>query len=377
MLLKLDKDHKKALVEILARYAGNPLGAGPKVFFQNLVASANLPPQWILQTVGGWTGFPKIDALSLIDWAIIKRTNTVDPRYTTLGSILEAFLQQEPSLEDSLTIATILIVYNLIRDEVLLDKIREHYMIPWVDNSTIGEAEGYWPSFEWRGPELEEELQAFFSSASNWHDMGFLQQGVARAKSVCCVETDLNSGTGFLIAPTLILTNYHVLVPNEKFDIQGQVQKTTLRFGFIAASNGDIPDGRTFKAKQIVRYSKVEELDYVLLEVESDIQSEESIEPAPLELNLPRTKSPLNIIHHPRGDVMKLSTSENGVTGVYKEKGLVQYVTRAASGSSGSPCFNNTWKVVALHHAQKARAWGTVREGILIHSIYEQICQYL
>ena len=65
------------------------------------------------------------------------------------------------------------------------------------------------------------------------------------------------------------------------------------------------------------------------------------------------------------------------MTGTYQEKGLIQYVTTAAGGSSGSPCFSDDWKVVALHHAQQARAFGSIREGILMGPILERIQQYL
>jgi len=66
-----------------------------------------------------------------------------------------------------------------------------------------------------------------------------------------------------------------------------------------------------------------------------------------------------------------------GVTGVYQEYGLFQYVNKTASGSSGSPCFDENWFLVALHHAQKAKSFGTIREGILFNSIYQEIKDFL
>ena len=70
---------------------------------------------------------------------------------------------------------------------------------------------------------------------------------------------------------------------------------------------------------------------------------------------------------------MKLSVSANGVTGILTEQGCVQYVTTARAGSSGAPCFNDEWKLIALHHAERALLFGAVREGILMGAIYEKI----
>jgi hypothetical protein len=121
----------------------------------------------------------------------------------------------------------------------------------------------------------------------------------------------------------------------------------------------------------------VSELDFVLLRLEKSIAEDGPIRPAPLEDTTPQPKTSLNILHHPKGGPMKLSLSGNGITAVDPQKGLVQYVTAAAGGSSGSPCFNDGWKVVALHHAQQTRSFGSIREGILVGPIYERIKQHL
>jgi hypothetical protein len=37
------------------------------------------------------------------------------------------------------------------------------------------------------------------------------------------------------------------------------------------------------------------------------------------------------------------------------------------------PCFDENWYLVALHHAQKAKTFGSIREGILFANIYQDI----
>ncbi|MFM5947050.1 MAG: trypsin-like serine peptidase, partial [Dolichospermum sp.] len=83
------------------------------------------------------------------------------------------------------------------------------------------------------------------------------------------------------------------------------------------------------------------------------------------------------VLQHPEGESMKLSISQDGIIGVYQNSGLVQYVNKTAVGSSGSPCFDEDWYLVALHHAQKAKTFGSIREGILFASIYQEIQDFL
>ena len=62
---------------------------------------------------------------------------------------------------------------------------------------------------------------------------------------------------------------------------------------------------------------------------------------------------------------MKVALSCNGVVDVDANSGKIQYVNKTAGGSSGSPCFNEDWELVALHHAERSRSFGSIREGIL------------
>lgn len=70
---------------------------------------------------------------------------------------------------------------------------------------------------------------------------------------------------------------------------------------------------------------------------------------------------------------MQLAPSADAVTFTDAGKGIVQYVTRTGRGSSGAPCFGEDWRVVALHHAERARTFGTIREGILMGPILREV----
>jgi len=371
---------RNAIVDILTTHAANPLESDtPQVFFGKLILSSNLPHPWMASIAGKWTGDAEWNALRLVEWAILKKVNPQDQRLTTIGAILYALLRQELPPDEARTVVAIMVGYGLILDDKLLDDIRLRYRVPVVPSTRAAIGIDYGPDFEWRGPQSELELQGFFSPPIPWQDVGFLRRAIERASSVCRIEIGERRGTGFLVAPTLVLTNYHVLKLFVEDDIEVNARNILLRFGCFTSSKGDASEGQAFKLAPdgIVAQSRVEELDFVLLKVESGIMSVDAIQPAPLDPSLPARKSALNILHHPGGDTMKLSTSGNGITDVLEDRGYVQYATPAVEGSSGSPCFNDTWKVVALHHAQRSRTWGSIREGILMHSIQKRIGPYL
>jgi len=57
----------------------------------------------------------------------------------------------------------------------------------------------------------------------------------------------------------------------------------------------------------------------------------------------------LNVIQHPRGRRKEVALQSNTVTSIFNNH--VRYSTDTEPGSSGSPVLNNSWDLVALHHA--------------------------
>ncbi|APR83391.1 Hypothetical protein A7982_08740 [Minicystis rosea] len=77
------------------------------------------------------------------------------------------------------------------------------------------------------------------------------------------------------------------------------------------------------------------------------------------------------------GGTKQIALSENQVVNVHER--YVQYTTDTLRGSSGSPVFDDQWRVVAVHHAggnivMKPRGEKTfINEGILA----EHVCRAL
>jgi endonuclease G len=82
-----------------------------------------------------------------------------------------------------------------------------------------------------------------------------------------------------------------------------------------------------------------------------------------------------NVVQHPDGRPKEIALHDNVLDGVYAN--VIRYTTDTESGSSGAPVFNNSWRVIALHHAAGDRdpqtgAWKN-NEGVRIDSILKHM----
>ncbi len=221
--------------------------------------------------------------------------------------------------------------------------------------------------------------------------------GVAETR-VCRIELLLNNGdrsygTGFLIGSerdklnkgNTILTNFHVIEPiiNNK----ARAEDVVLRFDYKRSEdNITLNPGTPYKLKldedwliASSPYSQADlkeadennlpsedELDFALLRVEGepandnvgkiflDVDTEFpnrgyfDIEEPSVDLE---PSEPLLILQHPDGDYLKLALDTNADLETNANNTRLRYKTNTLPGSSGSPCFNFNWKLVALHHA--------------------------
>jgi V8-like Glu-specific endopeptidase len=359
---------RNALAQLLALEA---LGAkSSEAYFRRLIQEADLPDPFKLQRQGGWDGVPEDDAQNLIDWALQKGVNPNDRRFMTLASVLSPQLPRL-GLDKASFVAALMIRGKLYNGDGFLAE---------APLARAGLSFALGPDITWNGPEDEEtQLQGWFGQQPDFLDVGQLKQAIERSASVCLVNVGKTggTGTGVLIDQDLILTNYHVLAPkNSGIAPPDSVSSVTLLFGDLTGAQ-QATIIKLSASDPIVASSPTSELDFVLLRTDGSHKGRFDIQPTPFATDVPQLRSGLNILQHPDGGKMKLALSSNAVTSIQNESGLIQYVTRAAFGSSGSPCFDEKWRFVALHHAEKARSISTIREGILLYSIYQKIQQHL
>lgn len=186
-------------------------------------------------------------------------------------------------------------------------------------------------------------------------------------RQVCRIERDGRAlGTGFLVSPRAVLTNWHVV---ERAATAGSLAQIACRFDYRREADGSRHEGVTAAldaASPLIDHSPYgareeknihepppapDELDYALLRLRDPIGDVDgrgwlTVTPAPL----PPVDAPLLILQHPDGKPIKLALDTHAVLGVNSNKTRLRYATNTECGSSGSPCFSLAWDLLALHH---------------------------
>ncbi len=244
-------------------------------------------------------------------------------------------------------------------------------------------------------------------------DFGIWRERMTRVEGQVCRIT-LNGaarGTGFLVGPDLVLTNYHVMEPVLKtptsaaailceFDYKNVVDGTKLQTPVKLHSTywkvDESPYSKAEADKQPDREPATEdELDYALVRLAEPIGSR------PVAKNFNEEKPPdprdwvrfpqeapvfgdtmaLIIAQHPNGQPLKLALDTRAIdkaAGLWLQPGgtRVRYATNTEGGSSGSPCFDFDWNLVALHHYGDPSAFNVpphYNQGIPINKIRDRI----
>jgi len=210
--------------------------------------------------------------------------------------------------------------------------------------------------------ELEAEISSYYEKIhkeSNFLPSSFLEVGVDRAQAVCRISTRTSYGSGFLIGTrNFIMTNNHVLPSSD-------VARSS-----VAEFDYDEDDALySVSLKPDTLFITDEELDFTIVACDS-LALPETIAPIPLlgHTNMVTRGERVNIIQHPRGRKKEISIHDNKVNYVYDV--TIRYTADTEGGSSGSPVFNNSWELVALHHAGWSHSDGSAtNEGIRLASI--------
>jgi V8-like Glu-specific endopeptidase len=206
---------------------------------------------------------------------------------------------------------------------------------------------------------------------NNLKQIAWLEQGLQVADSVCRILTRGGFGTGFQIAPGLIMTNNHV-IPNSD-----AISGSFVEFNYQLPFGSKRPDPCRYELDtDKARFHSSRDLDYTIVGVKPDSQK------PPLEswgytsLNSDADPVPgehVTIIQHPGGGPKQIVLTANQVVGSWEHR--LHYTTDTMPGSSGSPVFNDLWQVIAIHHAGgrlQVNAKGDARfinEGVLMSAI--------
>ncbi|MBX3434151.1 MAG: trypsin-like peptidase domain-containing protein [Pirellulales bacterium] len=185
-------------------------------------------------------------------------------------------------------------------------------------------------------------------------------------------------GTGFLVGPDALLTNYHVA--ESWLDNPAAARLVAVRFDHKVAADNVLASGVVVRLHpdqwllDASPYAPCEkrsgaagrpqnhELDYALLRLARPIGDEEYSPDAysnprrrgwiELPDHLPELplRAPLVIVQHPHGAPQTLALDSEAFLGFTAERNRMRYTTNTESGSSGSPVFDFRWTLIALHH---------------------------
>jgi len=184
------------------------------------------------------------------------------------------------------------------------------------------------------------------------------QQGLERCRMVAQVRNDLGEalGSGFLMRGRdlvaalgdefVLLTNAHVVSDDPAVQARtGALAPDEAVIGFEAL---EAAAGRSFRASALLWTSPPEALDATLLRLDPPVTGVGAY-PVSRTLPLADGRQKAYVIGHPGGRALSLSLQDNVV--IDHDERLIHYRTPTEPGSSGSPVFNQQWKLIGLHHA--------------------------
>jgi V8-like Glu-specific endopeptidase len=283
---------------------------------------------------------------------------------------LDRYLTHYASLNDTLPTAILKTVQRANAELWWRDLLREACnAVPDPALCAFSDEVGFAPDFveaiaDSTVPLKGRQLELKIEESGTTFDILTWRQKIAEIESrVCRIEIPDGQprGTGFLIGPDLVMTNYHVIRKvHRNLIAPGQV---ICRFDYKVLADGvSVGPGKPYSlaGDWLVDHSRYSELDYAILRLSGragdDMVGGDAQRPVvrkwigapPAKYDFAKNPA-LNIVQHPDGKPMQIAVNSKAV--IKASATRVRYTTTTQPGSSGSPCFSADWQWVALHHS--------------------------
>ena len=212
--------------------------------------------------------------------------------------------------------------------------------------------------------------------------ISYLQIGLNISKSVCRISIRdsrgvvVGHGTGFLVAPNIILTNNHVI---NSYEV---ASNSIAEFNYQDDENFMPCPTYNFRLNPQTFFITNVKLDFTLVALNENVTNQKHLEDFGY-LKMTQKEGTIlpeeyvSIIQHPKGGPKSLTLRENKVSGL--KENFIHYLTDTEPGSSGSPVFNDQWTLVALHHSgvpnPEIKDEWIANEGILISAIVNYLAK--
>lgn len=240
--------------------------------------------------------------------------------------------------------------------------VGEH-LARFLNAQPVIEAPGASGTLDWAeaaGLDQSGDLERQLEAEPTLLDIAFLERGLELAPAVARLLVTLGPktyyGTGFRIGPDLLLTNHHVLFPTggppaTEVEAWFGYEKTFVGADRVHTVVGTDPASITGAIDH--DWAVIRTLDP--LPQTAPVISLHEVDRRPVEVD-----DRVYIIQHPLGGVKKIGMIHNVVR--YRDDDVIGYRTDTESGSSGSPVFDEQWRLVGLHHKWETRTIGGRRE---------------
>lgn len=177
---------------------------------------------------------------------------------------------------------------------------------------------------------------------NNLRTISVLEKMVQISRSVVHVTIPGKGvATGFMITPDVLMTNNHV------FTSADDARDAVVRFNYQIDLSGNFLQPDEY-ITDISFFHTNAKLDYSIVKVSGS----PGLKWGYIKLPIDDAVKPLDdvfIIQHPGGEHKQIALSDNEVA--YVDDTVVQYLTDTLPGSSGSPVFNDSMRLIALHHS--------------------------
>jgi len=198
--------------------------------------------------------------------------------------------------------------------------------------------------------------------SSDLMNMQYLELAVAIARAVCRVRVGNGAGTGVLVGPRILMTNHHVI------GSETDAQFAEAQFDYQENQSGELLAVQSYRLDPAVFWVTDPDLDFTLIGLKRESTHGKALSDYPWlrlirRLGKAADGDPVNIIQHPRGGLKQIALRNNRIIRIPDGKrDFLYYTTDTEPGSSGSPCLNDQWELVALHHSGVPR----IKDGSIL-----------
>lgn len=187
--------------------------------------------------------------------------------------------------------------------------------------------------------------EKILGAMSHLKSLAWLRRGLDASRAVCRIlAPDGSRGSGFHVGGGRVLTNHHVLPSREL------AEGATIEFNYEEDLDGRVLSVARYRVEAGGwRASEPFDCALVMLTQDGSLPAAETWGALSLCTTAPKPGDHVTIVQHPSGGLKQIALTANQVVNVFDHR--LQYTTDTLPGSSGSPVFDDLWRVVAVHHA--------------------------